>query len=163
MLDDLPRTCILSLADGSLHKDGKAGCAGAIYNGGGGRVQVTTTTGSAQSELVGIHKTVEHHVNNSYHDLIISDSKTALCSLDCLRSVFNVTLSRIQNLLSTSKDGGFNIQFLWIPSHIGFSNHDDKMARQACLEPEKDLNLSITSNVVKSVLIYDAFEDPTKP
>lgn len=53
------------------------------------------------------------------------------------------------------------IQFLWIPFYIGFNHHDhvDKMAKQACLKPEINLNECITNNAAKSLLICDTFKD----
>lgn len=58
-------------------------------------------------------------------------------------------------------ENGLDVQFLWIVSDIGFSRHDhvDKIAKQICVRPEIDLNLSITSNAVKAIPINDAFKD----
>lgn len=68
--------------------------------------------------------------------------------------------NRIQSLLSTSTDRGHDIQYLWIPSHIGLIyGHLDKLAKKACLKPKIDLNLRIKINVVKSVLTSVVFED----
>lgn len=113
-----------------------------------------------RSELVWIQTPLVYFAKNSYHRLVLPDSKAIQMSLYCLEPVCYVTINHIQSLLNTSKYKKLDIPLSWIPFHIVFSQDNiEKMAKQVCLETDTDLNLSVTNNAAKSILIRGAFED----
>ena len=161
----LPPNSKIAYSDGSLQSCGRAGSACEIYAehlcifNASYRLQNWAST--TQSELVGIHTAVEYLVANECHGLIISDSKSALASLNSSGPECSQIVNKIKLHLITARRKQLNIQLLWVPSHIGLSKHDrvDKLANDACLRTTIDVNLGMSNTSIKNMLVRETYND----
>lgn len=130
------------------------------YNRGGGCIHATSvrlnTRAARHSEVVGDPQGSGPPIIYSYLGRIISDSKAAVTSLNCLKPVCNVILSVAYTVyIAPPKTGGLTYSSFRFPLHTGFISRgqDNKMGRPARLKPDVDLNPSVTNNFCPSFVL----------
>ena len=82
-------------------------------------------------------------VHNKRDALIISDSKSALQSLNKEKALQKNLVNKIQKQQTYCRNNGQNIMFMWVPAHVSIPGNEtaDKLAkagsRKTCAPPEK--------------------------
>ena len=63
--------------------------------------------------------------------LIISDSKSALQSLNKEKALHKNLVNKIQKQLTHCRNNGQKIKFMWVPSHVGITGSEtaDRLAK----------------------------------
>lgn len=136
--------------DGSLGSQGKAGAA---VVGSKGKVKVGVRLGddasSTQTELFAILLALKEVVKCGRSSLICSDSQAALLSVNSRKiecNLHNVLVSRIHVMINKLFNRGIDVNFLWVPSHIGIEGNEmaDSSAKEACEKEEIDYDFGLS-------------------
>ena len=125
--------------DGSLQRDGSAGCA--VFSpsletpreGWTGR-RLPNSSSSTYCELHGLLDALTLLTRTRNNGLILCDSQPALRALTSHKPAHQHLVTRILRQLAAAQASSLVVHFLWIPSHIGLQANDtvDRLARAAC-------------------------------
>ena len=145
--------------DGSLLTDlGRAGCACVVYHG-SQKVhsmshRLHNWASTTQAELAGIYNATEYLKENA-GGIIFCDSKSALQALNSPKNACPQLVADIKRNVIHATSTGKRIQFVWIPSHVGITNHDvaDKLANQACRNENIDIDYGIPLTTIRHIQI----------
>lgn len=128
--------------DGSVQPDGSAGCA--IYSpdveppeGGWPVRRLPDSSSSTYCELRGLLLAVSFLCERHLHGIILCDSQPALLAISSPRPTHRSQVQQILHHLVSAHDNSLNLQFVWIPSHVGIAanNKVDLLAKDACRLP----------------------------
>ena len=81
-------------------------------------------TTNIESELTAIKSGVQYAIGQGKSALIISDSKGALQSLNSYQTQYKDHANEIIKNLILAKKKSLNIQFMWVPSHVGIVGNE---------------------------------------
>jgi len=145
-------------ADGSVQSGYKAGCACAVYKNGLLQHQVNMRiqnwASTTQTELAGILLATEFLMSRG-SGVVFCDSQSALRTLNSFKAGGDEEIvSCIKRNVTYATERNFNIQFVWIPSHVGIRKHDhvDKLAKEACSKDIVNIDLGMPLARVAHIL-----------
>lgn len=142
--------------DGSLNTvTGNAGSAVLAINKSGVQweqgARLNDWASTTQSELFAILMAMKEICNGSKDSLVVSDSQSALLSMNSHRPENVMLVSELRYRYKKIMSRGIKVKFLWIPSHIDLRMHDrvDSLAKQSSSKPDVDYYLGLTINKIK--------------
>jgi len=145
-------------ADGSVQSGYKAGCACAVYKNGllqhQVHMRVQNWASTTQTELAGILLATEYLMSRG-SGVVFCDSQSALRTLSSFKTDGDEEIVNcIKRNVTYARERNFNIQFVWIPSHVGIRKHDhvDNLAKEACSKDIVNIDLGMPLARVAHIL-----------
>ena len=144
---------LLIYTDGSLNSSyGQAGSGMVVYdNSGRNKIHVKSMVRPKwstvyESELFALLVAVTYAADNRRDALIISDSKSALQSLNKEKTLHKILVNKIQKQLAYCRQNGKKVMFMWVPAHVGIAGNEtaDKLAKAGSKKtgaPPEKINL----------------------
>ena len=130
--ENFRNTCPLQIyTDGSLKTStGRAGYGFVVYEG-NDMSDIHTVSASLpkwttnlESELTAIKCGIMYASGHKRSALVISDSRSALQSINSFQTEYKHLANEINKDLTKGRDDGLNIQFMWVPSHVGIVGNE---------------------------------------
>ena len=162
---EFPSPPIQMYCDGSLLQNGRAGAAYIAYDAGvpirNYSHRLPNWSSSTHCELSAINSALSYLITEKISGVIVTDSQAALALVRNPPQHSSPLTASIHTRLHHANTLNLQISFVWIPAHVGFTNHDqvDKLAKKACLHPSPEVRLPISKSLIKRLLRDEARDE----